>query len=127
MSLADLNFVEAYRASNAIQAHAFRFALERAGLKVMVENESLQDAVGEIPGGWSSSPRLMVEASQLAAAREIISRSDQSQNVQTAQRLSEETRCLACDTIMSESDAACENCGWTYQLDASGPRSHALQ
>ena len=48
----ELKFVEAYRAHNPVQAHAIRFALEEAGLRVLIENESLQDGLGEIPGGW---------------------------------------------------------------------------
>ena len=123
MSLAQLKFVEAYRASSPLQAHAVRLALEEAGLLVMIENEALQDAVGEIPGGWSSAPRLMVEESQLDAARKIISRADSGQILREVPRQSEETHCLACDTIMSESDAACSNCGWTYQLEESTPTS----
>ncbi len=82
---ADINFVEAYRAGHAIQAHAIKHALEDAGIPVMIENEALQDAIGDFPPGWSSSPRLMVPDSQLESAREIIRQTDHSE--QTAGRL----------------------------------------
>ncbi len=76
MPTADLKFVEAYRASHSIQAHALRMALEEAGIRVIIENEALQGAIGEAPFGWSSAPRLMVEESQLTAARAIIGQTD---------------------------------------------------
>lgn len=79
MKSADLKFVEAYRASHPIQAHALRFALEEAGIRVIIENEALQGAIGDVPCGWSSAPRLMVDESQLAAARALISQTDHSE------------------------------------------------
>ena len=79
MPTADLNFVEAYRAGHAIQAHAIKHALEDAGISVIIENEALQGAIGDVAVGWSSAPRLMVPASQLEAAREIIRQTDHSE------------------------------------------------
>ena len=143
MPISNCNLVEAYRAIHPAQAHALRFALEDAGIPVFIQNEALQDAIGDIPGGWSSAPRLMVEESQLAAAREIISQTDKSDSSsvglkpsETAIALSaafvgiagcalapgtvdgpeitETTRCLACDTIMAEAESTCPACGWSY-------------
>ena len=148
MPIADLKFVEAYRAAHPIQAHALRLALAEAGIQVVIENEALQGAIGDVPAGWSSAPRLMVEESQLAAARAIIGQTDHSESSKleltpreiatalTAGFLGiagylllpgaiaesgqiETTRCLACDATMPESDAACPHCGWTYQSDDS--------
>ncbi len=79
MPTANLKFVEAYRAAHPIQAHALRLALEEAGIRVIIENESLQGAIGDVPPGWSSAPRLMVEESQLATARAIIGQTDHSE------------------------------------------------
>ncbi|TXT21929.1 MAG: hypothetical protein FD138_3916 [Planctomycetota bacterium] len=148
MPATDLNFVEAYRAGHAVQAHAIKFALEDAGIPVLIEGEALQDAVGDIPGGWSSTPRLMVPESQLEAAREVIRQTDKS--ARTGTRSSprdtvaaavlgivgidpyaeselqpddaETTHCLACDAIMSESEETCPKCGWSYsQTDGLEP------
>lgn len=148
MPTTDLKFVEAYRAAHPVQAHALRMALEEAGIRVVIENEALQGAIGDVPCGWSSAPRLMVEESQLAAARTIIELTDHSENSkleltprETATALTagflgiagylllpgaiaepeqiETTRCLACDAIMAESDAACPSCGWSYETDAT--------
>lgn len=79
MPEADMKFVEAYRAGHAVQAHAIKFALEEAGIPVMIENESLQDAIGDFPCGWSSAPRLMVPDSLRESAREIIRQTDHSE------------------------------------------------
>lgn len=148
MPLVNLKFVEAYRAAHPIQAHALRMALEEAGIRVIIENEALQGAIGDVPAGWSSAPKLMVEESQLAAARTIISQTDHSERAnlglkphETAIALGaasfgilgvalapdgieepespETTRCLACDAIMTESEATCPNCGWTYESDSA--------
>ena len=78
MDLVDVKFVEAYRAGHAIQAHAIKHALEDAGISVMIEGEALQGAIGDVPAGWSSAPRLMVPESQLEAAFEVIRQTDHS-------------------------------------------------
>lgn len=138
MPVTESKFVEAYRARHQVQAHAIRLALEDAGIRVVIENEALQDGIGDIPCGWSSSPRLLVEESQLAAAREFISRTDHSASADLSltfaeaagiplaclgiglgelpdSGLAETTRCLACGTIMSETETVCPSCGWTYE------------
>ena len=119
MPTADLKFVEAYRASHSIQAHALRMALEEAGIRVIIENEALQGAIGDVPPGWSSAPRLLVEESQLSAAREIIGRADHGKSFDLRRTQSEPTRCLACDAIMAEAETACPKCGWSYEPDDS--------
>lgn len=149
---ADLRFVEAYRAAHPIQAHALRLALEAAGIPVVIENEALQGAIGDVPPGWSSAPRLMVDESQLAAARAVISQTDHSERANlrlkshetaiamgaaslgilnvalapdgTAEPESiETTRCLSCDAIMAESETACPKCGWSYEpVDSAEPQ-----
>ncbi len=119
MPLAELKFVEVYRASNLPQAHAIRIALEDAGLRVLIENESLQDGAGEIPVYWPSAPRLMVEESQLVTAREIIGRADHGKSFGLSRTQSEPVRCLACDAIMAEAEATCPKCGWSYEPDDS--------
>lgn len=143
MPEAGLNFVEAYRAGHPVQAHAIKFALEDAGIPVMIENEALQDAIGDFPCGWSSAPRLMVPDSQFEHAREIIHQTDRSDQSDTRLSLREtatagsaamlgilgvalvadmdsrpepieSTHCLACQTVMDESEESCAKCGWSY-------------
>lgn len=148
MPTANLKFVEAYRAAHPIQAHALRMALEEAGIRVIIENEALQGAIGDVPPGWSSAPRLMVEESQLATARAIINQTDHSERAnlelkphETAIAMTaaffgmagvalapgaiaeseqvETTRCLACGTIMLETETKCAQCGWSYDTSPS--------
>lgn len=142
MSFPGFKLVEAYRARNPAQAHALKFALEDAGIHVVIENEPLQDAIGEIPGGWASCPRLLVAESQLATARDLLRRTDHHANTPLEltpaelagiplaclgiglgklkdRDLGEPTRCLACNAIMAESESTCPNCGWTYEASSS--------
>ena len=119
MPVSEIKFVEAYRAANSPQAHAIRFALEDAGLRVLIENESLQDGIGEIPYGWPAAPRIRVEESQLAAAREFIGRIDHGSTSALNLTRSETARCLACDAIMTEAETACPKCGWSYEPGGS--------
>lgn len=157
MPVSEINFVEAYRASHPLQAHALRIALEEAGIRVVIENEALQDAIGDLPGGWSSAPRLMVEESQLAAAREILSQTDHSETASVGLKPSEtaialtaaffgiagcalapgsvaeqeqveSTRCLACDAIMADAESTCPKCGWSYsKTDGLEPADESLE
>ena len=64
--------VEVYRAKDSTQAHLFKSALEEAGIRVIVEGDLLQGALGEIPVGWSTAPQLKVEEPDAAKAREIL-------------------------------------------------------
>src|SRR5207247_1201078 len=52
--------VEVYRAKNSPEAHLLKSALEDAGIRAVVEGDLLQGGLGEIPIGWTTSPRIMV-------------------------------------------------------------------
>lgn len=119
--------VELFRARDLCEAHVIRMALEEAGIPAAVEGEFLQGALGDLPVGWTTSPRVMVQASQLEAARKIVGQTTALSDSPTgADRLSprqpeavvenptEETCCLACGSAMGESDT-CLACGWSYQ------------
>ena len=67
---------EVYRAKDSAQAHLLKSALEDAGIRALVEGDLLQGALGEIPVGWSTAPRIMVEDSDAPKAREILARLD---------------------------------------------------
>ena len=68
----DRKLVEVYRAAHSPQAHLLKSTLEDAGIRAIVEGDLLQGGLGEIPAGWPTAPRLMVEESDAAAAREIL-------------------------------------------------------
>jgi Putative prokaryotic signal transducing protein len=69
--------VEVYRAKDSVQAHLLRSALEEMGIRAVVEGDLLQGALGEIPMGWSTAPRIMVEEADAAKARESLDRFEQ--------------------------------------------------
>lgn len=78
MPNAQSKFVEVYRASHPLQAHAIKLALEEAGIPAFIENVGLQDGIGDLPCGWATAPRLMVEDTQVVAAQAVIEQTDHS-------------------------------------------------
>jgi hypothetical protein len=109
--------VEVYRAKDTPQAHMLVSALEGAGIGAVVEGDHLQSALGELPLGWSSAPRVMVESRDLAKAREVIARAEATRAaapVRSAEAEAGET-CLACGAQMTRDDDQCPACGWSYK------------
>jgi len=114
MATNDPHFVEVYRPRTAGKAHLIRNLLEDEGYKVLVENEYLQGISGEIPGGWATCPRVLVEASQALAARAFLERSlvEESSDEEAGV---EEGCCLACGAELPDDEERCPACGWSYQ------------
>lgn len=109
--------IEIYRAQNLSDAHLIRMALEDAGIRVRIDGELLQGLIGSLPLGWNSAPRVMVEESQAAVAREIIQRTDVRNRAgadEVENDSKEVTRCLACGRVIEESEVQCSACGWTF-------------
>ncbi len=128
MAFADPKFVEVYRARNLPEAHSIRIALEESGIQVQIEGELLQGGVGDLPPGWATAPRILVEESQVAAAQKIIETAEN----QAATRSEEEEpdeliRCLACGKVMAEGETRCRACGWTYQGEGNGLERDAIK
>lgn len=65
------DLVPIYSAANLIQAKLLRDALEEEGIDAWVINEALAGGVGELPAGWSSSPRVVVARENAEAARQL--------------------------------------------------------
>ncbi len=115
MALVDPKFVEVYRARNLPEAHLMRIALEEAGIRVRIEGELLQGAVGELPIGWVTAPRILVEESQIAEARPIIEKLEVQEGPGSQEdEPAEATRCLACGAVIAEGETKCRSCGWSY-------------
>jgi enoyl-CoA hydratase len=72
--MSDARLVEVYRAKDSPQAHVLRSALEDAGIHALVEGDLLQGALGELPVGWSTAPRIMVEEHDAPQARALLER-----------------------------------------------------
>lgn len=117
MDTTDRNFVEVYRARNLPEAHTIRIALEEAGIAAQIEGELLQGVVGDLPLGWPTAPRILVEEAQAAAARAII-RQHEHPEADDADDEPDEvddiTRCLSCGQAMDERELQCPKCGWSF-------------
>jgi hypothetical protein len=49
-----------------------RLVLEQADIEARLENETLQSALGEVPMGWATSPRILIAADREAEGRRIL-------------------------------------------------------
>lgn len=105
--------VELYRARGLPEAHSIRLALEAEGIAVFIENEHLQGALGELPLGWATSPRVLVNRADEAAAREILKGFAVSPTGNEPQAEGQMS-CLACQSPMGDAES-CPSCGWTYK------------
>jgi membrane protease YdiL (CAAX protease family) len=113
--------VELYRARGADEAHALAAELFEAGVPARVENELLQGAVGEVPAGWATAPRVLVARRHLNAARAALDDFLAGAGPATPDAEPGELRCLACRAPMGSADV-CPDCGWSYVPDPiAGP------
>ena len=109
----DENVVEVYWAADAPQAHLVKAVLKKAGIEAQVVGEMLQAAVGNLPWGPSTSPRVWVAKTDEAHARAIIAEWEQERRDEPTG----ETSPWACPHCGAEVDAGFEIC-WKCQ----GPR-----
>jgi hypothetical protein len=76
----DSRLVEVYAARNGIEAHFLRGLLEEEGIAVRVVGEGLAFAIGDLPMGLPTAPRLWVFEDDSARARELILEWEQSRH-----------------------------------------------
>ena len=109
------NLVELYQAKNLPDAYAVRLMLEESGIPIEIANDLLQRAVGALPMGGSTALRLLVEESQLEAARSLIASSQlRVSSDDELDGFEHLTRCLSCGATLSKNEEICPQCGWTY-------------
>jgi hypothetical protein len=60
-----------YSAASSEQAHLLKFALVERGIAAEVINDALQFAVGSVPFGYGTSPRVIVRAKDAQQARQL--------------------------------------------------------
>src|SRR5205807_1000536 len=109
----DSELVEVYRARGLPEAHALRLHLEQSGVGVHIDNELLQGAVGELPMGWATAPRIMVRRADEPSARALV----EEFIAERPARRGTSLHCLACGATMGEADT-CPACDWTYAADS---------
>jgi len=66
------SLVEVEIARNMFEAHLMRSTLEAAGIPAFLMNEELQAAIGDVPLGFQTLPRICVEERHVDAARKIL-------------------------------------------------------
>lgn len=66
------SLTEVYRAASVLDAKLMQASLESAEIPAVVTGELLQNALGDIPLGWSTAPRIMVPEEFVNAARTVI-------------------------------------------------------
>jgi hypothetical protein len=107
--------IEIYRARGLPEAYAIRNALEAQAIPANIENELLQGAIGDLPMGWATAPRILVDRRNEMAARAILA--DFLQKIQaTVPDENAPLKCLACGSAM-ENGYSCPTCGWSYLRD----------
>lgn len=121
MATDNTKLVEVYRAPSSPIAHTIRLMLENEGITTFVDGDFLQGAIGEVPLGSMTDPRVLVKEADHAKARQLIEDSEHAKAEAIAEEaaetteveVDEHTKCLACGTPMDDQDT-CPNCGWSY-------------
>jgi hypothetical protein len=72
--MTDDHIVEVYVAGSVLEVHALADVLEEAGVHARITGEMLNNALGGLPLGEETSPRIWVHEREAARAREVISR-----------------------------------------------------
>jgi putative signal transducing protein len=67
-----------YSAATLPQAHVLRNVLEDQGIRAEVINDAIQLALGDVPMGWSTAPRVVVDQQHAELARRIALEFDES-------------------------------------------------
>ena len=116
MKLSESMMAEVYRAKNLPEAYLVRGLLASVGVDAFIDGDCLQGGLGELPVGWLTSPRVVVEESKARAAREIVFRT-QLQSRERRDEGSADSECLACGGIMDNDEVSCAQCGWTFLED----------
>jgi hypothetical protein len=106
------DLVELYRTNGLTEAQAIRLLLEDEGIRVWIDNEMLQMALGELPVGWDTAPRLMVPREDLPTAQVILEDFFQQRKANQADNALEGL-CLNCRHLMGEA-TVCSACGWSF-------------
>lgn len=126
--MADL--VPIYTAADLVQAQLLRDLLAEEDIDAWIINEALSGAVGEIPAGWSSSPRIVVSQTDVESARAIALAFDQRKPT-AALRVSEANdpvvdadtwpRCIMCAHRRLAVCRFCGHAGEDFPIGYAGP------
>lgn len=114
--------IELFRARGLPEAHAIRGMLEAAGIPARIDNELLQGVVGEVPMGWNTAPRILIDPAFETKARALL---DEFLNQRSPDREDQTlNRCLACGGLMADAEV-CPQCSWSYEGDSTEEEDNA--
>ena len=103
-------FVEVYRAENLEEAHLLNSRLKRAGINSAVSGDALQSALGGIPVGWTTLPRVYVPAEDEQRARRLIEQIQIQREIGEHDLPQEFRQCSRCGETTRVSFDVCWNC-----------------
>ncbi len=70
--MADDDLTVVYRAGHPMEAHMVANFLKEAGVPATVDGDYLTGALGDLPMGWTTAPRVLVCEKNAIAARTLI-------------------------------------------------------
>ena len=114
MKSSESMMVEVYRAKDLTEAHLIRGLLASVGVDAFIDGRCLQAGLGELSVGWSTAPRIVVEEPQARVARETVHRAQAQLRQRRDESAAADSQCLACRGSMSDEEASCAHCGWTF-------------
>ncbi len=106
-----------YRARELYEAQEVHDALAAEGILSRMEGEYLASALGDLPLGVTTAPRVMVRAEDEPRAQALLAEFLQ-RPAETQNENETEPVCLACGAVMLNVDQ-CPQCGWSYQLGSA--------
>ena len=104
-----LALIEVYVAENEQQAHIIRAWLADAGVDCTVSGGALQGALGDIPVGIPTAPRLVAKADSADRAKELI-RLWEATSTRAGASPQDEWQCMDCGELNAASFELCWNC-----------------
>src|SRR6202012_4396125 len=97
-------------------AQALRLALADAGIECAVDNDLLQGAVGELPLGWATAPRLIGKREVAAEARRILEELLKQESTHDSPVVDELLQvCALCNSSLC--DGECPQCHEKLEVD----------
>lgn len=116
------SLVVLYQAKELYEAQELHDVLEAEGIASRIEGEFLKTALGELPLGITTGPRVVVREEDEPQAKVLLEQFLQLGNTaaSASDTTNEDQLCLSCGTLMGDAET-CPQCGWSYQVTEGGP------
>ncbi len=111
-------FVEVYRADNLVEAHLLSSRLQEAGINSAVSGDALQSALGALPVGWTTLPRVYVPVEEEPRTRILIEQIQLQREIDGHDWPSEFWQCQECGETTRVSFEVCWNCNAPIVVNA---------